>query len=120
YPATFPETLKKDFRGLPQGGAFRPRRKPPELINETRVEIIEKDTRSVAMSIGFPIPVDRARPDYAALLLAASYFGQHRMSGGVLYEEIREKRGLNYGNYAYIEYFPQGMYLMEPSPNLAR
>ena len=33
---------------------------------------------------------------------------------------MREKRGLNYGDYAYIEYFPRGMFLMEPPPNLAR
>ena len=33
---------------------------------------------------------------------------------------MREKRGLNYGDYAYIEYFPLGMYLMEPPPNVAR
>ena len=92
----------------------------PNLIENTRVIVVEKDTRSVAISLGFPIPVTRARLDYAALLLAASYFGQHRMSGSVLYNELREKRGLNYGDYAYIEYFPQGMYLMEPSPNLAR
>ena len=42
------------------------------------------------------------------------------MSGGVLYDRMREKRGLNYGDYAYIEYFPRGMFLMEPQPNLAR
>ena len=33
---------------------------------------------------------------------------------------MREKRGLNYGDYAYIEYFPRGMFLMEPPQNLAR
>jgi zinc protease len=42
------------------------------------------------------------------------------MSGGVLYDRMREQRGLNYGDYAYIEYFPRGMFLMEPQPNLAR
>jgi zinc protease len=42
------------------------------------------------------------------------------MSGGVLYDRMREKRGLNYGNYAYIEYFPRGMFLMEPPQNVAR
>ena len=95
--------------------------KPPALIEANRVVIVDKDTRSVAISIGFPI-LDHAQctPDYPALLLAASYLGQHRMSGGVLYDELREKRGLNYGDYAYIEYFPQGMFLMEPPQNLAR
>jgi zinc protease len=38
----------------------------------------------------------------------------------VLYQQMREKRGLNYGDYAYIEYFPRGMFRMEPDPNLAR
>src|SRR5262245_21598779 len=33
---------------------------------------------------------------------------------------MREKRVLNYGDYAYIEYFPRGMFQFEPDPNLAR
>ena len=33
---------------------------------------------------------------------------------------MRGIRGLNYGDYSYIEYFPRGMYLHQPSPNLAR
>ena len=82
--------------------------------------MIEKKTRSVAYSIGFPIAVRRGDPDYPALLLAQSYLGQHRLSGGRLYERIRQVRGLNYGDYAYIEYFPRGMFQFEPDPNLAR
>jgi zinc protease len=42
------------------------------------------------------------------------------MSGGRLFQRIREIRGINYGDYAYIEYFPRGMFLMDPSPNLVR
>jgi zinc protease len=33
---------------------------------------------------------------------------------------MREIRGLNYGDYAYIEYFPRGMFLFHPDPNLGR
>ncbi len=33
---------------------------------------------------------------------------------------MRELRGLNYGDYDYIEYFPRGMFQFEPEPNLAR
>jgi zinc protease len=120
FSPSFLEGMKKDFRKLPQAGGFRPREKAPALIKSTRVTVVDKDTRSVAISLGFPIGVTRSMPDYPALLLATSYLGQHRMSGGVLYEEIREKRGLNYGDYAYIEYFPRGMFLMEPPPNVAR
>jgi zinc protease len=82
--------------------------------------MVEKDTRAVAYSMGFPIEVRRGHPDYPALLVAQSYFGQHRMSGGQLYERIRQVRGLNYGDYAYIEYFPRGMFQFEPDPNLGR
>jgi zinc protease len=81
---------------------------------------VDKDTRSVAFSIGYPIDVLRGSKDYAAMLLVSSYLGQHRMSSGVLYQTMRESRGLNYGDYAYIEYFPRGMFLMEPQPNLGR
>ncbi len=71
--------------------------------------------------MGFPIDVNRSfGKDYAALALVASYFGQHRSSNSYLYERLRELRGLNYGDYAYIEYFPRGMFQFEPDPNLAR
>jgi zinc protease len=120
YPLTFVENMKKDFRKLPPGAGFHPRLKAPALIPNTRVVIVEKDTRSVAFSIGFPVSETRANLDYAGMLLAASYFGQHRMSGGVLYDEMREKRGLNYGDYSYIEYFPRAMFLMEPPQNVVR
>jgi len=120
YPPAFLERMKKDFRRLPVAPGFQPRRKEPPLIAANRAVIVDKDTRSVAISLGFPISCTRRNPDYPALLVASSYLGQHRMSGGVLYDEMREKRGLNYGDYSYIEYFPRGMYQMEPSPNLGR
>jgi zinc protease len=37
-----------------------------------------------------------------------------------LYQRIRELRGMNYGDYAYIEYFPHGMFQFQPDPNLGR
>jgi zinc protease len=120
FPASFVESMKKDFRSLPEGAGFTPRPKALEPIDASRAVIVEKDTRSVAISIGFPILTTRRLQDYPAMLLAASYLGQHRMSGGVLYNELREKRGLNYGDYAYIEHFPMGMFSMEPPQNVAR
>jgi zinc protease len=120
FSPAFLEAMKKDFRHLPTGGSFRPRPKLATLVEGNRAVIVEKDTRSVAFSLGFPLVLTRSASDYAALLVAASYLGQHRMSGGVLYQEMRERRGLNYGDYAYIEYFPLGMYRMEPPPNVAR
>ncbi len=120
YTPAFLERVKKDFRRLPEGAGFKPREKTPPLIQHNRAVIIEKDTRSVAISLGFPTLATRSNPDYPALLLAISYLGQHRSSNGRLYERMREQRGLNYGDYAYLEYFPRGMFQFEPSPNLAR
>jgi zinc protease len=120
YSPAFLERVKQDFRGLPEGAGFRPRDAPLNLIRHNRAVIVEKDTRSVAISIGFPTLGTRSNPDYPALLLVASYLGQHRSSNGLLFDEMREKRGLNYGDYAYIEYFPRGMFQFEPDPNLAR
>jgi zinc protease len=73
-----------------------------------------------AISFGFPITVTRKDPDWAALLVMQSYLGQHRSSNSYLYQRLREIRGLNYGDYAYIEYFPRGMFQFHPDPNLAR
>ncbi|MCZ2111645.1 MAG: insulinase family protein, partial [Dehalococcoidia bacterium] len=36
------------------------------------------------------------------------------------YQRIREARGINYGDYAYIEAFPRGMYQFFPDANIAR
>jgi zinc protease len=112
--------LEKDFAALPKKGALSMRIPAPRPIEHNRVVIVDKDTRSVAFSAGFPIAVRRGSPDYVALLVVQAYLGQHRMSGGRLFQRMRELRGLNYGDYAYIEYFPRGMFQFEPSPNLAR
>jgi zinc protease len=120
FSPEFLERVKRDFRQFPPVPGFRARHTEPALIRENRVTIVEKDARATAISLGFPVSCTRQNPDFPALLVAASYLGQHRMSGSVLYDEMREKRGLNYGDYAYIEYFPRGMFQMEASPNLAR
>ena len=112
--------MKKDFKALPE------RRRLPSADQAAGADRTNRardrgEGHAVGGDLaGFPILTTRKLRIIPALLLAASYLGQHRMSGGVLYDELREKRGLNYGDYAYIEYFPTGMFLMEPPPNLAR
>jgi zinc protease len=49
-----------------------------------------------------------------------SWFGQHRNEFSHLYQVIRESRGLNYGDYSYIEHFAFGGRFMQPQPNYAR
>jgi zinc protease len=62
----------------------------------------------------------RGDSDWIALWLARSWLGEHRSSSGHLYQRIRELRGMNYGDYAYIEYFPSGMFQFQPDANLCR
>jgi zinc protease len=120
YPACFQSKVVSDFAKLPAGQPATNNFRSPQLDAGTQVEIVKRDTRSTAISLGFPINVTRADKDYAALALVASYLGQHRSSNSYLYQRLREARGLNYGDYAYIEYFPRGMFQFDPDPNLGR
>lgn len=119
-PAGLEEQLRQSLASLPaRPGHSAP---PPAPAGPAANEmlLIEKPSRSVAISAGFPIDVGRGHPDYPALLVAASALGQHRNSGGRLFASMRQMRGLNYGDYAYIEYFPAPMFTLEPEPNHAR
>lgn len=119
-PAGFVERVERDFSTLPSSeSAISPMPEAPPLEKNTAL-LVEKDARSVAMSLGFPIDVRRGHPDYPALLVAVSALGQHRQSSGRLFQSMRQHRGLNYGDYAYIEAFPSGMFTLEPEPNVAR
>ncbi len=120
YPATFLATLRKDFAALPEKDETPLPKISPANIERNKMLIVEKTTSPVAFSFGYPIDVKRGDPDYPALLLMQSYFGPHRMSSGRLFQRIREIRGINYGDYAYIEYFPRGMFQFQPDPNIVR
>ncbi|HEX7998573.1 MAG TPA: pitrilysin family protein [Pyrinomonadaceae bacterium] len=120
YPDDFPSKVLADFAKLPKGKAARTKIAAPTVAPGMKIGIIKRDTRSTAISLGFPIGVTRADKDWPALMLISSYFGQHRSSNSYLYQRLREARGLNYGDYSYIEYFPRGMFIFQPDPNLGR
>ncbi len=120
YPDGFAAKVAADFGVLPEEAPPAVELPEPAPAKKLRIHIIEKDTRSTLISLGFPIDVTRGSPDWPALKLVQSYFGQHRSSKSYLFQQIREIRGMNYGDYAYIEYFPRGMFLTEPEPNLGR
>jgi zinc protease len=112
--------VRAELAALPAGTAT-PR--PNVSVARTagiRVHFIEKETRATAISLGHPIDVTRAHPDFAALWVARAWLGEHRSSVSHLYQRIREIRGMNYGDYAYIEAFPGGMYTFFPDANRAR
>jgi zinc protease len=122
YPTDFPKRLDTDFAKLPSGAIDQLTAKlvQPKLDPGLKMQMVRRETRSTAISLGFPIDATRAAKDWPALAVVGSYFGQHRSSNSYLYQRLREARGLNYGDYAYIEYFPRGMFQFQPDPNLGR
>ena len=120
YPESFPARVSNDLQKLDAGVKALLDAGSAPLIEGRHAKIIEKETPGVAVSFGFPIDVKRGDPDWVALWLARSYLGEHRSSNAHLFQRIRETRGMNYGDYAYIEYFPGGMYQFHPDTNLGR
>ena len=119
--APMTDTLKRALAQLPAGPGLPATSVPAgKAARGLEVEIIEKNTRATAISFGLPLAVTRAHPDFPALWLAKTWLGEHRASNSYLYQRIREVRGMNYGDYAYIEAFPRGMYQFFPTPNLGR
>ena len=120
-PAGLEARLGREVAKLPAGPALpAPSGVTGKAPKGIRVNIVEKDTRATAISFGHPIAVTRSHPDYPALYLARTWLGEHRSSTSHLYQRIREVRGMNYGDYAYIEAFPGGGFRFFPEPNVAR
>ena len=114
-------SLKQSLAKLPAGAGLPATTVPVgRKARGLEVEIIEKNTRATAISFGLPLTVTRAHPDFPALWMAKTFLGEHRASNAYLYQRIRELRGMNYGDYAYIEAFPRGMFQFFPNPNTAR
>lgn len=108
YPAAFPEKARQDFSVLPEGRTPRLNLPPPRMPEGLEIVIAEKQTPATAISMGFPVSLTRADDDFFGLLIAGSHFGEHRQHVSLLFQKIREERGQNYGDYAYIEHFIQG------------
>jgi zinc protease len=120
YDDGLPVRVQKDLAKLP-AEAPAPIVKPaPAVIKGLQVRMVEKECEATAISFGFPIEVLRGSRDFFALALFCSWFGEHRNSSSHLYQVIREARGMNYGDYSYIEIFPNGGRLQMPRPNNAR
>jgi len=124
YPPALVERLTADLSALGGGSEEQALAQLSPIkgaaANGLDVTIVKKDTRATALSLGHPIPVTRNSADFAALNVARAWLGEHRASSGRLYDRIREVRGLNYGDYAYIEFFnrPGGQFF--PSANIGR
>ncbi len=119
YSEAFKAQYVKDFTRLSKGEPATVT-VTPKPFQGMHVQIVSKNANATAISFGYPITITRANPDFYALSVARSWLGEHRNSSSHLYQVIREKRGLNYGDYAYIEHFPNGGRRRFPPPNVAR
>ncbi len=109
YPTWLVARMKTDFSKLPDG-KFEPVQLPePEKPQRLEIDFVQKPARATAISMGHPIPLTRKDKDFYALMVANSYLGEHRTFNGVLMNRLRGDRGLNYGDYSYIERFVGGV-----------
>lgn len=107
YPKSLLDQIREDFGKLPSGKIAPVNLPKPKEIKNIEIIFVEKPSRGTAISMGFPLPITRKDKDYYALMVANSYFGEHRTFNGVLMNKLRGDRGLNYGDYSYIENFIQ-------------
>lgn len=109
YPDSIVSTIKSDIGKLPDVKVALPELKLPPPPDGITVEIIsKKGALGSAISAGFPMDITRANDDFAALMVANSWLGEHRKSYSRLYQKIREARSMNYGDYTYIEWYENG------------
>jgi zinc protease len=120
YDAALVARLERELERLPDGA---PAPVPPPAVRPIAgrpVLLVKKPGPATAISFGFPVAVKRGTREFHALWLANSWLGEHRNSSSHLYQVIREARGMNYGDYSYIEHFPEGGQRTVPPPNVPR
>lgn len=105
---------------LPLGSPTVALLQEPRVLDEIEVLLVEKQAMATAISLGFPVNITRADKGFYALMVANSYLGEHRTFNGRLMNVMRQLRGLNYGDYSYIEHFVQDGESTFPVPNVPR
>jgi len=120
YPEGHPARFRAHFDQLPERVIAQVAAPTPAPLQGVKILIVEKPTEATAISLGFPYALRRGGPDFFALMATNSWFGEHRSAVSHLYQVIREARGMNYGDYSYIEAFPQGYASQEQPVNVAR
>ena len=120
YPAGTEDQIQQILASLPIGDLPSARIPPAPPQNEPRVLLVEKEADSIAISMGHPYMLRRGDSDFPAMRLALSAFGEHRQFNGRLMDRLRSVRGLNYGDYAYVESFVQDGGTTYPEPNVPR
>ena len=120
YPSDYVARLTQALSALPAGQKGRAPLPPAPKIQGHNFTLVEKQTGSVGINFGYALPVTRADADYYPLMVANSFLGEHRTLNGRLMTELRGQRGLNYGDYSYIEYLQNPPFVTTPPPNVPR
>ena len=120
FPEAFPDAYAARLSALPAEGKPRAKLTPPPMRKGTEVLLVDKPSHGNAISIGHAIAITRSDDDFYLLAVAVSYLGEHRTFNGILMINMRQKRGLNYGDYAYVENFIQDGWTTFPQPNIPR
>ncbi len=121
YSEEFKKKLLLDKEQLPALQFTLPEAPEISMPDGLQVEIIEKENAlGSAIYAGYPLDLTRADDDFAALMVANSWLGEHRKSYGQLYEKIRRLRSMNYGDYTYIEWYENGGRVQLPLAHVPR
>ena len=120
YESSLVVRFADSLEGLPEGAPAATPKVTPAASTGRRVLLVQKPGADASISLGFPIDLQRGSRDFYALWIANSWLGEHRNSSSHLYQVIRETRGMNYGDYSYIETFPDGGRRQMPPTGVAR
>jgi zinc protease len=120
FPDGFVGRVRQDFDALPEAQVATLPAPDPKWPEGIHVLLVDKPTDATPISIGFPTMLLRGDPEFFGMMAMNSWFGQHRESFSHLYQVIREARGMNYGDYSYIEAFPAGYATQLPRVNVGR
>src|SRR5262249_41638884 len=120
YSKSAQAAFEKSVQQLPAGKPAPVAAPVAKAIHGRQGLIVSKPGADCTITFGCPIDVHRGMKDFYALWVANSWLGEHRNSSSHLYQVIREARGMNYGDYSYIEAFPEGGQRRQPPPNVGR
>ena len=117
YSDDFIKMLKSDLKDLSNAKPQMPKPGKANTPNGIEVEIVAKEGAfGSAIFTGAPLSITRADDQFAALMIANSWMGEHRKAYSRLYQKIRQTRSMNYGDYSYIEWYENGGgYQLPPS-----
>ncbi|GAB4222881.1 MAG: hypothetical protein Kow0062_21770 [Acidobacteriota bacterium] len=113
--------LERRLADLPGGPAIALSPAPaPALRPGAAALLVAKPEADASISVGRPLGLRRGERAFYGAAIATSWLGEHRSSVGRLFHVLREQRGLNYGDYAYLEAFPDAGLRQFPPPGVVR